>query len=475
MGRYRIEGATGKDEGVVYEQGTVPIVRNVDVLVAGGGTAGFIAAIAAARNGANTLLVERYGFLGGTMTAAFINTPGEYYDAEGELVVGGIPWEITNRVAQMGAGILPAPFIPLGSGTGAAPFDPEVYKFVAAEMVAEAGAHQLLHTWVSDAIVLDGRIKGVVIENKSGRQAVLAKVVIDSTGDGDVAFRAGARCEVGRPEDGLTASMTMMFRMGNLDVAKLIDYMRENPEDLILTESPHMPKPDLSQLEKIPWIAAGGFFRLIQKAKENGDYVGRDRLVFFCMPYRKTEVVVNVTNVSLNGADAEQLSAAELEGRRQVMKLVPFFQKYVPGFADSYLLDLATQIGVRESRRIIGDSVLTKEDVLECRRFDDAVGRGAYAVNYHLAGKTIHIFPKRFYGLSYGLILPKGPENLLVAGRCSSATHEGEAALRGILNCMVLGEAAGTAGALCSREGIPPRMLPIVRLQDALRKQGVLI
>lgn len=475
MGNYSVNWESGQPTSVQHGPGAIPVTKTVDVVVAGGGTAGFVAAISAARNGAKTLLIERYGFLGGTMTGALICTPGEYHDAEGERVVGGIPWEMTQHLADMGAGILPYPFVPLGSGTGAAPFDPEVYQVVAAEKVQRAGAQQLFHTWVSDAIVVEGSMRGVVIENKSGRQAVLAKVVIDATGDADVAARAGALCAVGRPEDGRTASMTMMFRLGNLNLGRLIEYMQKNPDDLILTESPHMPKPDLSTLDQIPWIAAGGFFKLIQRAKEHGDYAGRDRVVFFCMPYRKTEVIVNTADVSLNGADGEEFSQAELEGRRQVLRLVRFFKKYVPGFEDSYLIDMATQIGVRESRRVIGDYTLTKEDVLECRRFADGVGRGAYAVNYHLEGKTIHIFPKRYYGLPYGLILSKGPEGLLVAGRCASATHEGEAALRGILNCMVLGEAAGAAGALAARRGITPRQLPIAELQETLRRQGVLI
>lgn len=475
MIRYRIEDSNGtpvlSDTG-----GTFPVAKAVDVLVAGGGTAGFVAAIASARNGAKTLMVERYGFLGGTLTAALVNTPGEYLDSEGEPVVGGIPWEITKRVAEAGAGAYPRPVTPSGSGTSMAPFDPEVYKVIAAEMVDESGVRQLLHTWASDAIVIDGVIRGIFVENKSGRQVILAKVVIDATGDADVAARAGALCEIGRPQDGRTASGTMLFRLGNVQLDKLIAYMKAHPEDLILSESPHVPKADLSQLDEAAFIAAAGFFSLLQKARENGDFAGRDRVAFISMPYRKNEVVVNTADVPFaNGADAEARSAAELEGRRQAMKLFSFFRRYMPGFEDAYLIDMAAETGIRESRRVVGDYMLTKEDVLACRRFEDSIGRGAYHVNLHIAGKTHHIFPKRYYGLPYTVMLPRGLEGLLVAGRCASATHEGGGALRGELNCMVMGEAAGVAAALSARDGIHPRALPIHRLQDALRKQGVLI
>jgi len=404
-----------------------------DVLIVGGGTAGVATAVAAGRNGADTLLIERYGFLGGTMTAGLIN-PFMTFHTGKEQIIQGVFQEIIDRLKGMN-----------GYDEGTKAFDVEVMKIVADQMVREAGVKLMLHTCVIDAVVHENTIRGVEIHNKSGRQAVLGKVIVDATGDGDVAAMAGAPYEKGRKEDGLTQPMTLNFRMGGVDIEKM------------------PPRQEIN--------------RLFEEAKAKGEVtIPRENVLWFPTT-RKGEIHFNTTRVvKVDGTKAEDLTYAEVEARRQMVELVNFLKRRVSGFENAHLLMSGSQIGVRETRRIIGEYVMTEEDILEARKFTDAIARGSYPIDIHSpTGEGTVIKrppPGASYDIPYRCLVPKNIDNLLVAGRCVSSTHEAQAAIRVIPIVVAMGQAAGTAAALAARLNVPPRRLDVSLLQKTLREQG---
>ncbi len=406
-----------------------------DVLVAGGGPAGLAAAVAAARSRARTLLVERYGFLGGMATAGLVN-PFMGFHIRGEPIIGGILAEVIERLKAVGG--WSSPRTPLA-------FDAEAFKFVADDLCREAGVTLLLHTWVGAAKVRRKHIESVALENKSGSQQAAARLYVDATGDADLAARAGVPCEVGRPQDGLMQPMTTCFRMAGVAINRMPPRSRIN--------------------------------RLYQAAQAAGEITNpRENVLLFYVP---TPGVVhfNTTRVvGRSGVDAQGLTAAEVEGRRQVREMVTFLRKRVPGFERAYLQMVAPQIGVRETRRIVGEYVVTGDDIVQARKFDDAVARGNYPIDIHNpagAGTVIRHLPEgESYDLPYRCLVPRRVDNLLVAGRSVSATHEGQASLRIMPICMALGQAAGVAAALCAKRGIAPRELPYAALRRSLLHQG---
>jgi len=406
-----------------------------DVLVAGGGPAGLAAAVAAARGRARTLLVERYGFLGGMATAGLVN-PFMGFHVRRQPIIGGILAEVIERLRAGGG---------WGSRRTPLAFDSEVFKFVGDDLCREAGVELLLHTWIARPTVKGGRIESVAVENKSGRQDLRARVYIDATGDADLAARAGAPCEMGRAGDGLTQPMTLCFRMAGVTIGRLPSRQRIN--------------------------------QLYDAARAAGEITNpRENVLFFFVPAPGV-VFFNTTRVvGRSGVDARDLTAAELEGRRQVREMVAFLKSRVAGFERAYLQRMATDIGVRETRRIVGEYVVSGEDILQARKFEDAIARGNYPIDIHNPAGTgtviRHLPPGESYDLPYRCLLPKKIENLLVAGRSVSATHEAQASLRIMPTCFALGQAAGIAGALCAHRGIAPRALPYHDLRRALLRQG---
>jgi len=409
------------------------ILSQHDVVVVGGGTAGVAAAVAASRNGADTLLIERYGFLGGTMTAGLVN-PFMTFHAGKEQIIHGIFQEIIDRLKRLG-----------GYDEETKAFDVEAMKIVLDQMVMEAGVKLLLHTCVIGVVMQGNVIRGVEIHNKSGKSVVFGKVIVDATGDGDVAVMAGAPYEKGRKEDGLTQPMTLNFRMGGVDTGRM---------------------PSSQEIN-----------RLFIEAKKRGEIsIPRENVLWFPTT-RKGEIHFNTTRIiKVDGTKAEDLTFAEIEARRQMMELVSFLKKNVPGFENAYLLMSATQIGVRETRRIIGEYVMTGEDILEARKFTDVIARGSYPIDIHSpTGEGTTIIgppPGSSYDIPYRCLVPKNVENLLVAGRCISTTHEAQAAIRVIPIVVAIGQAAGTAAALSAKLNIPPRRLDVSLLQKTLREQG---
>jgi len=427
---------------IIEQARKIPVIREVDVVVAGGGPAGFIAGVSAARNGVRALIIERYGFLGGMATAGLVG-PFGLRDRE-RPIVEGIPKEFLDRLEAAGGALRSYE----GRWEGCA-FDPEVFKYIADQMVEEAGGELLLHSLACNTIVEDNIIKAVIIESKSGRQAIAGKVFIDATGDGDIAFFSGVPFEKGRKEDNLLQPMTLMYRMGNVKM----DSVWNNEK--ILSEK-------------------------MKEARKKGE-VPPYRVCFGSLgsTIRKGEISVNTTRLYGDGTKVEDLTRAEIQARKDIKKLMDFWKRHTLTYSKSHLIDTAPQIGVRETRRIIGEYMLTAEDILNYRKFDDVIALGNWEIDLHdPTGGTkeadIAIRLKRgcVYQIPYRCLVPKKIDNLLVAGRCISTTHEANGSTRVMPICMALGQAAGTAAALAVKQNVGPRDVDVSILQKNLSEQG---
>jgi len=428
-----------------------PVTRDVDVIVAGGGPAGIGAAVAAARLGCRTLLVEQYGVLGGMATAGLV-LHFQRWTIGGRRIIGGLAWELARRIAAMNDRFnTPGPWNSGWEGAGIPPFDPEHLKLVADSMVLESGAEVLLHTFVCGSIRSGGRVEGLLVENKSGRQALRGKIVVDATGDGDVAAEAGAPFEKGRGDDGSMQAMTMCFRVANANYAALAQHPTENGADLVVREA--MLKAMAAGTLPVvggPWIVPNvrGEFR-INAARQWGDCTS-----------------------------AEDLTRASVEGRRLVWTFFEWLRDNFPEFRNAHIMDTGFQIGTRESRRILGDHVLGIEGVQGAVRPPDTIALGGHAIDIHSttasAAHRMDYLPGA-YGIPYRCLLPRGVDNVLVAGRCLSATHEALASARVMAQCMAMGEAAGTAAALAVRDGLSPRQVDPAALRRTLMAQGAIL
>jgi hypothetical protein len=415
-----------------------------DVLVVGGGNAGCAAALAAARAGADVILAERYGFLGGTATASMVG-PWMTFHSGNRRIVGGIAQEIVERLMALGAspGHIPDSSDYVDSIT---PFDPEVHKAVLFEMMREAGVRLLLHAYFLESFADDRhRVRGAIFATVGGNRKISAQRTIDATADAFVAASAGVRMQE-HDLRGRVQPATMMFRLSHVDMNALATYVRQHPDEMRTSLQAHERTPKTL-------TAVAGLYRLWQAARERGEVsVQRELVSLFVTPY-PDELTVNMTRVvDIDPLDPDDLTRAEVESRAQVMELFRFFRKNVPGFKDARLAATATQIGIRESRRIVGEYTLTADDVLEARRFPDAVARSAYPIDIHNpkgAGTTTFRLPKgSAYEIPYRCLVPLEIDDLIVAGRCISTTHEAHATTRLTPTVMTLGQAAGTAAAL---------------------------
>jgi hypothetical protein len=368
----------------------------------------------------------------------------------GEPVVAGALARLLGRLVSMGGAITPS----LDTGY-TVPFDPEQFKLAAVELLDDAGVQFLFHAFASD-VEHDGPGRGVVFETKSGPVVIRARVLVDCTGDGDVAVRAGAPYEIGRAEDGLVQPMTLMFRMVRFERAAFEGYVRTHPDQ---------------------WRGVHGLWDLIRQASEAGELdLPREDMLFFGTPH-EGEISVNSTRVTrVLGTDVFDWTRAELESHRQMRQIADFLRRYVPGFERAYVAQSGVHTGVRETRRIVGDYQLTAEDVLEARRFEDVVARGAYPLDIHNpkgSGTVLKRLPAgEAYDIPLRALLPQGVEGLLVAGRCLSGSHEAHSSYRIMPIVMATGQAAGVCAALAARRGATPRAVPVADVQTALLRQG---
>jgi len=434
-----------------------------DVVVAGAGITGVIAAIAAARTGARTLIVEGSGFVGGMVTVGRLTKPTGP-------VEGGIYREFLERAAAYGGADIATQRSYWGEYSGI--FDPEVMQRVIIEALTESGVEVLLHARVTE-VVRDQAVRGLEVLTKSGRRLVLGRAVVDATGDGDVAVLAGAEFMLGRPGDGLTQPMTAYIRVLNVEVPRFAAFMREHPEEfseMVLPEDGGDRNEDY-----VFRLFATGLSGLIRQAREAGDYWVPKDVITLKTGLLPGEVNINATRVQGNALDDRTLSRAEIEVRRQAYNVLDFLRKYVPGFERAVLLDIAPRLGVRETRRIVGDYILTAEDIRAGRRFPDSIGLSRAAIDIHEpgGGGMTMIGVGDGYTIPYRCLLPRGVEGLLVAGRCISVDEIAHGSTRNTPVCALTGQAAGTAAALAAQAGGTPRQVAIGRLQEALARAGL--
>jgi hypothetical protein len=431
-----------------------PLFGEYEVVVLGGGPAGIAAALAAGRRGRSTLLIERYGFLGGAGTAAGLSTfCGLHAVVHGrhERVIHGIATDILDRLAAMDG--LNAPHLTVQNKIQAQAYDISAFKIAADELMAEAHVKVLFHAFAAGAVMADeSRIDALIVETKSGRFAVRGQIFIDGSGDGDLAAWAGAPFELGDGTGNMLYPSTM-FRINGVDARK-----------------------------------AGRAWELIPELMEDAEKAGRrfPRRKPIVRPQRNPiEWRANLTQIknpdgtAVSGIDAEQLSYGEVEGRRQCWDVFQFIRGVTPGFEEAYIVEIAPQIGIRETRRILGEYVLTEADILGCCDFDDAIGVNGWPVEAHIKGDVKFVFcapgSRGFNQIPYRIILPQRVDNLLVAGRCASMSHEGQSSARVTGPCFVMGQAAGTAADLALEQGVTPRRINVRRLQERLAADGAFL
>jgi ribulose 1,5-bisphosphate synthetase/thiazole synthase len=382
------------------------VIREVDVLVCGGGPAGIAAGITAARNGAKTLVVERYGYLGGMVTGSYVT----YYMGFGngrEQVIHGIAQETVDRLREVGGLTVEQ------DESGDCHGDAEIIKSISIIMLEEAGAEILLHSWTSSAIMEGNSCKGVIIENKAGRQAILAKVVIDATADADICVSAGAETTLDHHD------ITLCHNFEGIDREKVKAFRHDHAEK---------------------------FDGLMEELKNSG-----------------SEVIWNIPNKS--AIDPWALTYAENETRKQLLKKIIFMRNNVPGYENIKISMTAPQLGVRESRKIVGLYTMTEDDMLQERKFDDSIGHcGAFMTSYEN-----YDTPGLRYDIPYRILVPEKMDGLLATGRCVSATHGAINSLRLVVPCMMLGEATGAAAALALEQEVSIREVDVSCLRQRLR------
>jgi hypothetical protein len=421
------------------------VLAEHEVVVLGGGPAGIAAAAAAARAGRSTILIERYGFLGGAGTAAGLaNFCGLHANVSGEhrQVVHGIADDVLGRLKAMDA--LATPHALFGGRIQAQAYDVSAYKLVADQVLAAAKVRLLFH-----ALGVGYSDSHLLVETKSGRRAIRGSVFIDCSGDGDLACWAGAPYEVGDGKGNMLYP-SMMYRIGGVD-----------------------PQKAGNAWER---IAA-----LMEDAERAGRRFPRKKPILRPQP-NPVEWRANLTQIrnpdgrAVSGIDATQLSYGEVEGRRQVWDTFHFIREKAPGFERAYIADIAPQLGIRETRRIGGVYQLTENDVLDCADFPDAIGVNGWPVEEHKAGDVEFRFqrsPRGYNQLPYRMLVPLGVDNMLVAGRCASMTHGGQSAARVSGACFAMGEAAGSAAHLALKFGVALPDLDVGELQTHLMQNGV--
>ena len=458
----------GRGEVITEKGKRIPVLADVDVVIVGGGTAGVIAAIAAARNDAKTFLMERKTCLGGMMTSGLLTSFGPFHDKK-ELVVGGIPIEVVNRLREWGGlvgNVEKDHFIH---------FDPELAKFILDEMVTqERNLKVLFESCAVDAIVRDKEIKAVIVENKSNRQAIRGKVFVDASGDADVAARAGLSYQKGG-KNGEMMPVSLLARVANVDVDSLKEFYEKRPDWA----------GDRSRGQTCLGFhkPTEGLINELEEASKRGELSPEMEEIrhwfigLIATPYPR-EISMNMTGaVYVDGTDASQTTEALIKARKRIMVTFKTIKKYIPGFEKSFIVSFASSLGVRETRRIAGEYVLSTQDVVEGKHFDDEVAVGSCNMSFHTANgkEVIENRPKPgiSYGIPYRCFFSKKIRNLLVAGRCISATREAIASARTMPTCMAEGQAAGTAAALAVKENLSITEMDIVRLQRTLVAQGV--
>ena len=434
----------------------------VDVLVVGGGPAGLMAAEAAAQDkNLKVMLLEQRGYMGGNLT---IGLPIlSFLGPKGNQVVKGGAQKFIDRMWAKNAA---SEHYPCKNHMSFTIIDPDQAKTVAWDIMDDAGVEVLLYVFVTDTIVENGKVKGVIIESKAGREVILAKTVIDCTGDGDVAFRAGVECNKG-DENGGMQPPTLMFLMRGVETQKLRDAICNEPEKYDMDVMP------TSQFRKDKFITVGLRGRILE-AQQKGYKVPVSRTILIT-GLEEDEIWVNMTRVSgVDSTDPVSYTKGEHDARVQMYEVMAYLKDFVPGFEKAWLERSAAFMGIRESRVIVGKYVMTAKDILEQKRFEDAIAVAGYPVDIHHAkgGDCTMLFCEDAYEIPYGVLVPQTVEGLLVAGRCAAMDHEAMAATRVMSTCMALGEAAGVAARVALADNVLPSEVDVDKVRTELLKNG---
>jgi hypothetical protein len=449
---------TQSAKSILEPQREIPLLLEADIVVVGGGTTGPIAAIAAARQGKKVVLIERFGSLGGNMTLGLNTKPSG-------ALVGGLPLELWNLARTLGgAGDDYMATVKNGAVKIASPCDPETMKMLITRLCADAGVQILFETMVSMPVMEGSTLQGVIIESKSGRQYIAAKVVIDCSADADIAARAGAPFLMGNGKDNPTMQpVSMYFTMTPVDLEALAEWAKHTDD----VPARAIPKTK-GGLAYGLWLT--GFNQSIRKFQaDTGIKLQRENITLKTADGR---MYVNATRVlGVNVFSPVEFTNAVLECYRQIEGVARFLKERIPGFEKAKIEQIAPVLGVRETRHILGDYTLTGPDTLSGTRFEDSIAADASAVDIHdPKGADVDFQGRIPYEIPYRCLLPRQVEQLLVAGRCISADHEAHARSRNMPACMATGQAAGIAASVAIDRGVAVRHVPIAEVQDILRK-----
>ena len=453
--------------------------KHYQVVIVGAGSSGVAAAIAAAKSGADVLLIESGPMPGGELLSG-LPVDG-CLNAQGEWIVGGVAKELFEGCEALDGYVGPVFDWRLNWGVC---LDPEAIKLSVVENLARYRVTTLLYSFVEDVVVRGGQLQGVVVVNKNGRTLITADAFVDCSGDADVAVLAGAEFRKGSPTGNLQP-LSLVFRMSNVDFTELLEFVRDHPEELILAESPVIHKsPAECALEVYkagqPFVVLSAKGRLLGSAIETGEMFPTTAVYMWPTSLSRRELGLNTTRLAgLDGSNPEHLSKALSTLTEQVRTCLSFLRQCVPGFEDAHLSGSAPRVGIRETRRIVGDYELATEDVREGRKSKVGIAKGSHHIDLHGSGTDqtrIPVEEGRSYDIPYGCLVPKGLKNVLVAGRCISSSREANGSSRVMGPCMATGEAAGTAAAMFADRGwTDVREVPVPALREKLKSHGAIV